>query len=169
MLAFSVATIRCQDVGSRPAGLAQLFLAPSCRHPELPVNYLAIKHLHITFAVLSGSFFVLRGLWMLLDAPLLRRRWVKVVPHVVDTLLLASALVLVFWSGQYPFVQAWLTAKVLALIAYIVLGAIALKRGKTKGVRTFALFAALATFAYIVAVALTRQALIPLQALGLGG
>lgn len=133
------------------------------------MNYLAIKHLHITFAVLSGSFFLLRGLWMLADSPLLQRRWVGVAPHVVDTLLLASALVLVFWSGQYPFVQAWLTAKVLALIAYIVLGAIALKRGKTKGVRTFALFAALATFAYIVAVALTRQPAIALQALGFGG
>ncbi|NML86489.1 SirB2 family protein [Polaromonas sp.] len=132
------------------------------------MNYLAIKHLHITFAALSGSFFLLRGLWMLAESPMLQRRWVKVVPHVVDTLLLGSALVLVFWSGQYPFVQAWLTAKVLALIAYIVLGTIALKRGKTKGVRTFALLAALATFAYILAVALTRQAAIPLQALGFG-
>jgi uncharacterized membrane protein SirB2 len=132
------------------------------------VNYLAIKHLHITFAVLSGSFFLLRGLWMLADSPMLQRRWVKVTPHVVDTLLLASALVLVFWSGQYPFVQPWLTAKVLALLAYIVLGTVALKRGKTQGVRTVALLAALAPFAYIVAVALTRQPAIALQALGLG-
>jgi uncharacterized membrane protein SirB2 len=132
------------------------------------VNYLAIKHFHITFALLSGSFFMLRGFWMLLDSPLLQQRWVRVAPHVVDTLLLASALVLVFWSGQYPFVQPWLTAKVIALIAYIVLGAIALKRGKTKGARAFAFFAALATFAYIVAVALTRQAAIPFQAWGLG-
>jgi len=132
------------------------------------VNYLAVKHLHITFAVLSGSFFLLRGLWMLMDSPMLQRRWVKVVPHGVDTLLLATALVLVFWSGQYPFVQPWLTAKVIALVAYIVLGAIALKRGKSKGVRTFALLAALATFAYIVAVALTRQAAVVFQVLGLG-
>lgn len=131
------------------------------------MNYLAVKHLHITFAVLSGSFFLLRGLWMLLDSPLLQRRWVKVVPHVVDTLLLTSALVLVFWSGQYPFVQNWLTAKVLALLVYIVLGTIALKRGKTRGVRAFALLAALATFAYIVAVALTRQADVVWLALGL--
>ena len=132
------------------------------------MNYLAIKHLHITFAVLSGSFFLLRGLWMLLDSPMLQRRWVKVVPHVVDTLLLTSALVLVFWSGQYPFVQAWLTAKVLALVVYIVLGTIALKRGKTKGVRSFALLAALATFAYIVAVALTRNAAPAWAFLGVG-
>lgn len=152
----------------KPADLAPL-LAPlfSLNLPDTPVNYLAIKHIHITFAVLSGSFFLLRGLWMLLDSPMLQRRWVKVVPHVVDTLLLTSALVLVFWSSQYPFVQAWLTAKVLALVAYIVLGTMALNRGKTTGVRTFALLAALATFAYIVAVALTRQAM-PFQAFGLG-
>ena len=124
------------------------------------MNYLAIKHLHITLAVLSGSFFVLRGLWMLLDSSMLQRRWVKVVPHVVDTLLLTSALVMVFWSGQYPFDQPWLTAKVLALVVYIGLGTIALKRGKTKAVRAWAWLAALATFAYIVAVALTRQALV---------
>jgi uncharacterized membrane protein SirB2 len=129
------------------------------------VNYLAIKHLHITCAALSGSFFLLRGLWMLTDSPLLQQRRVRVVPHIVDTLLLATALVLVFWSGQYPFVQPWLTAKVLALVAYIVLGAVALKRGRTKGVRTVALVAALAILAYIVAVALTRAASIPLQLL----
>ena len=141
----------------------------SLNPPDPPVNYLAIKHIHITFAALSGGFFLLRGLWMLLDSPMLQQRWVRIVPHVVDTLLLTSALALVFWSGQYPFVQSWLTAKVLALMAYIVLGTIALKRGKTKGVRTFALLAALATFAYIVAVALTRQADVVFQALGLGG
>lgn len=133
------------------------------------VNYLAIKHLHITFAILSGSFFLLRGLWMLRDSPMLKRRWVKVVPHIVDTLLLGSALVLVFWSRQYPFVQAWLTAKVLALVVYIVLGTVALKRGKTRGVRAFALFAALATFAYIVAAALTRDAGVVLRLAGLTG
>ena len=133
------------------------------------MNYLAVKHLHITFAVLSGSFFVLRGLWMLGDSSLLQRRWVKVLPHGIDTLLLASALVMVFWSGQYPFVQPWLTAKVLALGVYIVLGTLALKRGKTRGVRTFALLMALATFAYIVAVALTRRADIGLHLPGLSG
>lgn len=126
------------------------------------MNYLVIKQLHITFALLSGSFFLLRGIWMLGESPLLQQRWVKVVPHVVDTLLLSSALVLVFWSGQYPFAQPWLTAKVLALIVYIGLGTVALKRGKTRLVQTVAMFAALATFGYIVAVALTRQALVGL-------
>lgn len=124
------------------------------------MSYLAIKHIHITFAALSGGFFLLRGIWMLLDSQMLQKRWVKIVPHVVDTLLLVSALVMVFWSAQYPFVQSWLTAKVVALVLYIVLGTIALKRGKTKAVRTVALVAALATFAYILKVAVTRQVLI---------
>lgn len=124
------------------------------------MNYLVVKHLHITFAVISGSFFLLRGIWMLLDSSMLQRRWVKVVPHVVDTLLLTTALIMVFWSGQYPFVQAWLTAKVVALIVYIGLGTMALKRGKTEAARVTALLAALAVFAYIVAVALTRQVMV---------
>lgn len=121
------------------------------------MTYLLVKHLHITCAVLSGSFFLLRGVWMLLESDALQRRWVKVVPHVVDTVLLTTALTMVFWSAQHPFVQPWLTAKVLALLAYIVLGTIALKRGQTKATRTAALVAALAVFAYIVLVALSRQ------------
>ena len=124
------------------------------------MSYLAIKYIHITCAILSGSLFLLRGYWMLVESDSLRRRWVKVVPHIVDTLLLTSALIMVFWSGQYPFVQSWLTAKVIALIVYIALGTIALKRGKTKAVRSGALLAAILTFAYIVSVALTRQAMI---------
>ena len=123
------------------------------------MTYLLVKHLHITCAVLSGSFFLLRGVWMLLESDALQRRWVKVVPHVVDTVLLTSALTMVFWSAQYPLVQPWLTAKVLALLAYIVLGTIALKRGQTKATRTAALVAALAVFAYIVLVALSRKAM----------
>ncbi len=121
------------------------------------MSYLAVKHLHVTCAFLSISLFLLRGIWMLQDSALLRQRWVKVIPHVIDTVLLGSALVMVFWSAQYPFVQAWLTAKVIALLAYIILGTIALKRGKTKPVRLAAFLAALAVFAYIVKVALTRQ------------
>lgn len=122
--------------------------------------YLALKHFHVTCAALSGSLFLLRGYWMLLDSPALQRRWVRIAPHVIDTLLLTSALIMVFWSGQYPFVQNWLTAKVIALVLYIGLGTVALKRGKTKTVRVAAFIGALLVFAYIVGVALTRQAVI---------
>ncbi len=118
-----------------------------------------LKTLHVTCAVLSVSGYFLRGLLMLRDSPLLRNRWMKVAPHVVDTLLLASAIALTVRLGQYPFVHGWLTAKVLALIAYIVLGAVGLRYGRTRNVRVAAWVAALLTFGYIVAVALTRRPL----------
>ena len=123
------------------------------------ISYGALKHLHMTCAAMSGSFFILRGIWKMRDSALLQRRWVRILPHIVDTVLLVSALGMVFWSGQYPFQQTWLTAKVGALLAYIVLGSIALKRGKTPSVRGLAFVAAVLVFAYIVAVALSRQAL----------
>ncbi len=121
------------------------------------MSYLAVKHLHITCAALSGLLFFLRGIWMLRDSTLMQQRWVKIVPHLIDTLLLVSALTLVVWSSQYPFVQSWLTAKVLALLAYIGLGMVALKLGKTRQIRLAAFIAALAAFGYIVMVAVTRH------------
>ena len=121
------------------------------------MNYIEVRNFHIACVMISGSFFCVRGFWMLRDSLMLHRRWVKTVPHVVDTCLLSSALVMVIWSGQYPFVQSWLTAKIVALIIYIVLGAIALKYGKTKTVRICAFVAALSTFAYIGSVAMTKQ------------
>ena len=111
-------------------------------------------------AALSGSLFLLRGIWMLHESSMLAQRWVRIVPHVVDTLLLTSALTMVIWSGQYPFVQSWLTAKVLALIVYIGLGAIALKYGKSKTVRVCALVSALTVILYIAAVAVTKRVLV---------
>ena len=122
-------------------------------------TYLALRHLHLTAVVLSFALFALRGLWMLADSPYLQRRWVRIVPHLIDTVLLASAIGLTLTLQQYPFVNGWLTAKVLALIAYIILGSIALKRGPTKPIRAAAWVAALATFGYIASVALTRSPL----------
>lgn len=122
------------------------------------MDYLAVKHIHMTSVVLSGSLFLLRGVWMLRGSAMLDKRWVKITPHCIDTVLLASALVLAVWSGQFPFAQPWLTAKLLALLAYIGLGTVALKRGRTKAVRASALLAALLVFFYIVCVAVTRRA-----------
>jgi len=121
--------------------------------------YLALKHLHVTCVVLSGLGFCLRGWWMLRDSPMLQQRLVRILPHVVDTLLLGSALSMAFLSGQYPFVQGWLTAKLGGLLAYIVLGAMALKRGRTKAIRARYFVLALLAYGYIVSVALSRNPL----------
>lgn len=122
--------------------------------------YIALKHLHLTFVVLSGLLFLVRGIWMLRDSARLQQRWVRIAPHIVDTLLLASAIGLAIVSHQYPGQMPWLTAKVVALVAYIVLGTVALKRGRTRQARVLAFIGALASFAYIVAVAVTKNPLV---------
>lgn len=94
---------------------------------------------------------------MLTGSAQLRRHWVKRLPHLVDAMLLASALGLASWSHQYPGQFPWLTAKVTALVAYVVLGSIALKYGRSHRIRATAFAAALAMFGYIVAVAVTRN------------
>ena len=124
------------------------------------MSYLALKHLHVACVVLSGLGFALRGWWMLNDSPLLRARLTRVVPHVVNTLLLGSALLMAWQSSQYPFAQGWLTAKFFGLLAYILCGTMALKRARTKGRRVVFLVLALLAYAYIVGVALTRNPLL---------
>lgn len=121
------------------------------------MSYLYIKYLHVICVVLSGAGFTVRGLLMLSASPWLKSRVARIVPHLVDTLLLGSALTLAVLSGQYPFVQPWLTAKVLGLLAYILLGTVALKRGPTFAIRATALVLAAIAYAYIVGVALTRR------------
>jgi uncharacterized membrane protein SirB2 len=124
------------------------------------MSYYALKHIHMTFAVLSGALFLVRGLWMLAGSKRLEQRWVKVAPHAIDTLLLASAIGLAVWSSQYPGQSPWLTAKLVALVAYIGLGTVALKRGRTRQARALAFVGALACFAYILAVAVSKNPLI---------
>lgn len=121
------------------------------------MSYLALKHLHVTCVVLSGLGFVLRGHWMLADSPLRQHRLTRILPHLVDTLLLGSALTMAWMSGQYPFVNGWLTAKFFGLLAYILLGMMALKRGRTKAIRARFFALAVLAYAYIVSVALTRN------------
>jgi uncharacterized membrane protein SirB2 len=121
--------------------------------------YLFVKYVHVGCVVLSLAGFAARGALMLRGSPLLQARFVRVAPHVVDTLLLASALWLAWMMQQYPFVHGWLTAKVLGLLAYIILGSIALRRGHTLAVRLAALAGALLAAGYVAAVALTKNPL----------
>lgn len=123
------------------------------------MSYLALKNVHVACVVLSYALFFVRGVWMMLESPLLGRRWVRIVPHVIDTVLLASAIGLAVMIRQYPFMSPWLTAKLIGLVGYIGLGMMSLRRGKTKRGRVAAWIAAQFVFLYIVAVALSKQAL----------
>lgn len=116
-------------------------------------TYLILKHLHVTFAVLSLLGFSLRGFWMLKESPMLQKKPVRILPHINDTLLLLTAIMLAILTGFYPFVTGWVTLKVILLVIYIVLGVFALKRGKTRQSRTVFFVAALVTIIAIFAIA----------------
>lgn len=99
---------------------------------------------------------------MLNESPLRLHCLTRILPHVVDSLLLGSALTMAWMSGQYPFVNGWLTAKLFGLIAYILLGMTALKRGRTMAIRARFFGLAVLAYLYIVSVALTRSPLLGL-------
>ena len=122
------------------------------------VDYSAVKSVHVSAAALSIAAFVTRGAWTLHSSQPLPQKWMRIAPHVVDTVLLVSALWLA-WQQAAGSAHGWLAAKIAALVVYIALGTIALKRGRTRGIRIAAFVAAVTTFAYIVTVALTKSPL----------
>jgi uncharacterized membrane protein SirB2 len=127
------------------------------------MDFAALKTLHVAAAAVSYALFFLRGVWLLSGSALLQRRWVRIVPHVNDTLLLAAAVWMTMILHQYPGTHAWLTAKLAGLVAYVGLGMLALRFARTRRARLAAWIAAQFVFAYIVAVALTHDPL-PLRA-----
>ena len=119
--------------------------------------FVPILYTHITCVVLSGSLFFMRGCLVLGGVGVANHAAVKRLSYLIDTTLLLAAIALAVIIHQYPFVQAWLTAKVLLLVAYIALGVFALRRGRTRTVRATCFVAALAVFGFIVSVAVTMD------------
>ncbi len=116
-----------------------------------------IKLIHVSMVTLTACFFVIRFFWMIKYPALLQQTWVKKLPPVIDTTLLASGITMAVLSHQYPLQQPWLTAKVTVLIAYIILGMVALKWGSTLRIRIIAGIFACASVGYIISAALTRN------------
>ncbi len=121
--------------------------------------YFGLRAVHMTCAALTIALFFTRGVMMMLDSPRLSHPVVRWTPVAVDTVLLTSALMLTTIIHKYPFTTSWLTVKVVLLVVYIVLGSIALRRGRTKVIRVAAFVAALATVAFLVSVARTHNPL----------
>ena len=120
-------------------------------------NYALIKAVHVGCVLISAGLFIGRGIWLIQDPGKLAMRWVRTVPHMVDTLLLVSAILLSVGLQQYPFTHGWLTAKVVALLIYIGLGMVAIRPGRNRQIRIFSWFAALVVLAYIIIVAITHS------------
>lgn len=124
------------------------------------MSYAALKMIHVSSVALSYLLFSLRSMWMMSGSAALRQRWVKIMPHVVDTVLLTSAIMLAVRIQQDPIHDSWLGAKVIGLLVYIGLGMTALRFGKSRQVKISACIAAHLVFFYIVLVAVTKNPLI---------
>lgn len=118
--------------------------------------YMAFKHFHLLIAAVSVSFLLLRFVLNLKPAAILQTKFFKIAPHVIDTILLLSAVMLMVTLKQYPFVTPWLTEKFLAVLAYIALGVMAFK-GRTTAIRWLCFLGALGWLALAVRVAITKQ------------
>ncbi|MEA1889894.1 MAG: SirB2 family protein [Pseudomonadota bacterium] len=119
-----------------------------------------VLSIHVATVLLSISGFIFRGILHLTGSDLLNRKWLKISPHVNDTVLIISAIVLVHQSDLIFLTAPWLQAKIVALILYIMLGLIAFRFAKTKTVSLLAWIGAILVFAYIVTVAITKNPLV---------
>ncbi|MFO7305864.1 MAG: SirB2 family protein [Gammaproteobacteria bacterium] len=115
--------------------------------------YPQVKLVHVVAVLLSGGLFFLRGLVLHLGGQWAMAAPLRYLSYTIDTVLLTAALMLATMIRQYPFVHGWLTMKVVLLVAYIVLGTYALKRGRTRRTRVICWLAALAVYAFIISVA----------------
>ena len=124
-----------------------------------PEWYLPVKHAHMALVAASGGLFALRGAAVLAGgAWALRKPW-RLLSYAIDTLLLAAGLTLWSWLNLNPAHDAWLGTKFGLLVVYIVLGSLALKRGRTASARRASYAAAIAVFLFIASVAMARHPL----------
>lgn len=119
--------------------------------------YEVFKHIHLTTIVLSVVSLLLRYLLNVMQSPMLQKKWLKILPHIVDSVLLASAVSLCVLLEQYPFVDGWVTEKLLALVMYVFMASLALKLGKTPFIRGMGLVGALSWITYAGIIAVSKQ------------
>jgi uncharacterized membrane protein SirB2 len=118
-----------------------------------------MKNLHLSFALLTICGFIVRGVWMLRASPLSQHALTRIAPHVIDTLFLATGIMLIVQLHLSVWQNSWLLAKFAGLLLYILLGAIALRRGQSLRIRGLAFGGALLAFAYIVGAAISKSPL----------
>src|SRR5262252_4783429 len=106
------------------------------------MDYATVKLIHQGAVAVSIMGFFARGLGSLRGARWVRERAARTLPHIVDTVLLVSAIALAWMLRLSPLQAPWL---------------LALRPGRPDAVRVGAFVAALATFGYIVSVALSKD------------
>jgi uncharacterized membrane protein SirB2 len=121
-----------------------------------------LKIVHVSSAAISYCLFALRGLWRWRGSSIMERRWVRIAPHCVDSVLLVSAIALAGQLGYAPLNSPWLAAKIVAVLVYISLGMVAFRIASTRTARMAAYLAAQLVFFYIVAAAITHDPFVSL-------
>ncbi len=117
------------------------------------------KHIHMTLAVLSISLFTLRFIWTFINSPKLQAKWVKITPHIIDTLLLVIGVVMAVQYSINPIEQLWLGEKLLAVVAYIFTGYFTLKLARNKPMQLIGYLGAIGWVMLIVRLAMSREPL----------
>ncbi len=120
--------------------------------------YLPLKHAHMTLVIISIVLFIIRGGAKVCQSTRFTQKWLRIVPHILDSLLLISGIGLTVIIAQYPFSDHWLTVKMLLLVGYIVLGMKTMKSTHILQQRTY-FAAALCCVLLLVMVAKTHHPL----------
>jgi len=123
------------------------------------MNYLLLKQIHATLALISISGFMLRWCWRMMRSPLAQMRAVRIAPHVVDTLFLATAITLSLMAEEGSLSPAWFSAKIIGLVMYILLGMVAMRSAPSIRQSLPAFIVAVAVFAWVATVARTKSPL----------
>ena len=122
--------------------------------------YNQVLTVHVSTVILSISGFIFRGILHFRGSDLVKRKWLKITPHIIDTVLIISAIILLIQNGLNLLTTPWLLAKLIALIFYIALELIAFRFAKTTRVRMLAWSGAILLFAYICTVAVTKNPMV---------
>ncbi|GAA0858266.1 SirB2 family protein [Aliiglaciecola litoralis] len=121
--------------------------------------YIFTKHLHMTAVVLTILFFIVRFFWLMRGSDMLMKKWVKISPHIIDTILLASAVALCFLVPWNPLQHPWLWQKILLVVIYILMGFYVLKRANSTAARWTGFAVGMVCLALAGKMAVTKQAL----------
>ena len=125
----------------------------------LESHYIGIRALHVGCVALSGGLFAARGLLRIGNKAVANHRVLRISSYLIDSTLLIAAVLLTIVVHQYPFVNGWLTVKLLLLLLYIITGSAALKYARTRVWQVSAYAASLSIFVFIIGVAITHRPL----------
>ncbi len=118
-----------------------------------------IKHIHVWLVILSVTGFLLRFVWSLKNSAVLQRKAVKIVPHIVDTLLLLTGVSLALIFRYSPFHIDWLGTKLVLIVVYILLGGVAMRPALPRRIRQMVGCLALLTVLLIMHLAIYKPIL----------